>query len=153
MKIGFTGTRVGMSPLQTTMLTMIVVSLKSITEFHHGDCVGADEQALKCIQVLKIPGLRCICHPPVVDRYRARTTTNDEVRTRKSFLERNKDIVNECDILIAAPGGMVEVIRSGTWSTIRFARKQGKPVVPIFPVDVWDKLVVETPAHKVAPYV
>ena len=42
---------------------------------------------------------------------------------------RNKDIVNSCDILIACPENDKEVIRSGTWSTIRYAKKINKTVL------------------------
>jgi hypothetical protein len=47
----------------------------------------------------------------------------------KPFLDRNKDIVNSCDILIACPENDIEVLRSGTWSTIRYAKKINKPVL------------------------
>jgi len=35
--------------------------------------------------------------------------------------------------MIATPGEVDEQLRSGTWSTVRFARKQGKPVHVILP--------------------
>lgn len=47
-----------------------------------------------------------------------------EERPAKPYLERNKDIANEgIDGLIAAPSGWVEELRSGTWATVRYARK------------------------------
>jgi hypothetical protein len=52
----------------------------------------------------------------------------DEVREAKHPLERNHDIVDQTDFMIAAPFTESEVLRSGTWSTIRYARKQGKEV-------------------------
>jgi hypothetical protein len=52
----------------------------------------------------------------------------DEIAEDKDFLERNRDIVDRVEILIAAPEGP-EVQRSGTWSTVRYAR--GK-VIPIY---------------------
>jgi len=51
-----------------------------------------------------------------------------------------RDFVNECDVLIAAPGEFVERKRgSGTWGTVRYARKLGRPLVIIWPdgVVVW----------------
>ena len=36
-------------------------------------------------------------------------------------------------MMIAAPSEAEEQRRSGTWSTVRFARKQGKPVFVISP--------------------
>ena len=40
MKIGFTGTRDGMSIRQLVVLRTQFA--KHATEFHHGDCIGAD---------------------------------------------------------------------------------------------------------------
>jgi predicted Rossmann fold nucleotide-binding protein DprA/Smf involved in DNA uptake len=48
------------------------------------------------------------------------------------YLERNHAIVNESDFLIAAPDGP-ETLRSGTWATVRYARKVGKRVLVIMP--------------------
>jgi hypothetical protein len=35
--------------------------------------------------------------------------------------------------VIAAPMSSAEILRSGTWATIRYARKAGKPVLIIWP--------------------
>lgn len=51
---------------------------------------------------------------------------------RKPNLVRNKDIVESTDVLLACPKGPEE-LRSGTWSTVRLARKQGKRVVIFWP--------------------
>jgi hypothetical protein len=51
----------------------------------------------------------------------------------KPPLERNGDIVAECDFLIAAPAEDRDQVRSGTWATIREARRQGRPVVLVLP--------------------
>jgi hypothetical protein len=55
------------------------------------------------------------------------------MRPERTYLERNKDIVRESASLIAAPLQAEEQQRSGTWSTVRFARKIGKPVFLILP--------------------
>jgi predicted Rossmann fold nucleotide-binding protein DprA/Smf involved in DNA uptake len=54
-------------------------------------------------------------------------------RPEKPYLARNRDIVLETIALIAAPAEPLEQIRSGTWSTVRFAKKQGKTVILILP--------------------
>lgn len=55
-----------------------------------------------------------------------------ETLPSKPPLERNKDIVDMCDILIAVPiDPEVEEKRSGTWATIRYCRKKGKKIVII----------------------
>jgi hypothetical protein len=49
----------------------------------------------------------------------------DFLAEAKPPLERNEDIVDfGRDLLIAAPLQMVEVVRSGTWHTVRYARKK-----------------------------
>jgi hypothetical protein len=48
-------------------------------------------------------------------------------------LERNKHIVHNCGWLIAAPKEDSETLRSGTWATIRYARKLRRPITIVFP--------------------
>jgi len=47
----------------------------------------------------------------------------------KPYLDRNQDIVDGADILIAAPNEDKEIVRSGTWSTVRYARKSKKKII------------------------
>src|SRR5262245_41796084 len=42
------------------------------------------------------------------------------------YLVRNRDIVEETDLLIAAPANAVEHLQSGTWCTVRYARRSGR---------------------------
>lgn len=121
MKVGFTGTRKGMSPRQRRQLAAI---LHAVTEIHHGDCVGADEQAH---ELAVEAGIRRVVHPPSNPGKRAWCGIDDgsTVLPAKPYLARNRDIVDACDVLMAAPYGPEEV-RSGTWSTVRYARKIGK---------------------------
>lgn len=73
-----------------------------------------------------------VIHPPKDESKRAFSIA-DEVRGAKPYLQRNKDIVDETDVLIATPKGNEEELRSGVWATIRYARKQKKKIVIIFP--------------------
>lgn len=50
----------------------------------------------------------------------------------KKPLDRNRDIVEAAEVLIACPDGP-ERQRSGTWATIRHALRVGKPVVIVWP--------------------
>jgi len=128
MKIGFTGTQVGLTPYQAKELLTMLTNLDYITEFHHGDCIGADKMACLVAQDF---GIKIIGHPPDNPVKRC-YFESDEEREEKPYLKRNKDIVNESDILIACPKGPEE-LRSGTWSTVRYARKVGVPVLVISP--------------------
>jgi len=54
-------------------------------------------------------------------------------RKAKPYLARNQDIVDETEVLIAVPAQKKEIVRSGTWATIRRARKAGRLIYFIFP--------------------
>lgn len=126
-RFGFTGTQRGMTASQRDALRDYLRGSRG--EFHHGDCIGADSEAH---EIANCMGYRIIGHPPSDPSKRAFRACH-ELRPEKPYLERNKDIVLETTALIAAPGEVKEQLRSGTWSTVRFARKQGKCVVIIFP--------------------
>ena len=128
MKLGFTGSRNGLSDAQADVLAELFLEMRP-TEFHHGDCVGADEQALNMVFDLVDPWT--VSHPPTDPKARA-NTRNAQERSPKPYLARNHDIVDETDHLIACPGKLHEEGRSGTWATIRHARRTGKPVTIIW---------------------
>lgn len=110
MIIGFTGTRKGMSEAQKDQLSlMLAVFVSHANEFHHGDAVGADREAVALAQQY---GFACVAHAAGTDP-----------------LKRNREIVAASSVLIAAPETDREQQRSGTWATVRYMRKAGKPVV------------------------
>jgi hypothetical protein len=130
---GFTGTKNGMTCRQKTAFGKIAIHLRDGSEFHHGDCVGADEEAHDIVAVVRESYvINIICHPPINPKARALTDCN-KYRKKKPYLDRNRDIVDESDVLIAAPKSLCEELRSGTWATIRYARRQGKPVIILDP--------------------
>lgn len=96
----------------------------SSTEFHHGDCIGADEEAHMEARDL---GFFLVGHPPIDDRYRAHCKFH-KTHKPKPYITRNHDIVDDTDMMVAAPRTDEEEIRSGTWATIRYAEEQGKEV-------------------------
>lgn len=98
------------------------------TELHHGDCQGSDAQAH---QIARTLGLRIVGHPPVAHGLRAFCSC-DELRAPQEFLTRNKAIVLATEVLFATPSGR-PTLRSGTWSTIRYALRMSFPVVVITP--------------------
>jgi len=147
--LGFTGTQEGATDKQLTYFYKYVRDELNVDFFHHGDCRGADAQANHTIErinqyyrdkrttirnQIKIiihpptnPSKRAFCKPPVFD------AQPYETRKPRPYLDRNHDIVNESQLLIAIPSTFAEELRSGTWATVRYAVKQGKPVLIIYP--------------------
>lgn len=126
MKIGFTGTRAGMTPLQMNRVKILLIGG---TELHDGDCIGADSQAFF---LAKSQGLRTVCHPPLKSAKRA-FNVHDETRPPYEYLTRNHHIVGETRLLIVAPRDMEEQLKSGTWATYRYAKKLRAPRIIVFP--------------------
>jgi len=77
-------------------------------------------------------GFKIVIHPPKNPKQRA-FCKGHETREEKEYLVRDHDIVDECDLLIVVPKTRKEELRSGTWATVRYARKQGKQYSTIFP--------------------
>lgn len=98
-------------------------------EFHHGDCVGADAEAHDLAIAL---AATIVIHPPTNSLSRAHCK-GDDSRAPKPYLDRNRDIVDETDVLVAAPADMTEQPKGGTWYTIRYARKQGRVINIVWP--------------------
>lgn len=125
---GFTGSRRGMTCDQlATMETQILCHITGW--WHHGDCVGSD----KASHALAIAHrLQTCVHPPSDSRLRA-WCKGDIILEPKHYLARNCDIVDSTCRLIAAPATMDEELRSGTWYTVRFARKLGRLIIIVLP--------------------
>lgn len=127
-KVGFTGTQSGMTETQRLALSKTVSEILP-SEAHHGDCVGADAQFHEiCLGV----GVPVVIHPPSETKKRAYCENAQSVLEPRDYLKRNRDIVDAVEKLLATPDGP-EKVRSGTWSTIRYARKKGIEVVVVMP--------------------
>lgn len=124
MKIGFTGTREGMSQNQKEQFILKCDEL-GITEFHHGDCEGADAEAHDIVREF-FPHVWIEVYPPK-STYRQAFRKGDKHHPPESYLTRDYKIVQNTDFLIGAPKSDTEIIRSGTWTTIRYGRKLKKP--------------------------
>lgn len=122
--IGFTGTRRGMTEPQHATLESLFSHLADIhtrVEFHVGDCVGADAEAHDLATAF---GFWTVGHPPSEPIHRA-FLQYDEIMRPRPYHIRNEAIVASTSVLFAAPLGP-EALRSGTWMTVRYARKVGR---------------------------
>jgi len=127
LHIGFTGTREGMTTLQhmrvyESLKRKVQQNPTTTLVFHHGDCIGADEEAHEIATGL---GYLTVAHPPLNPYLRAFCAA-DTILEPKEYLVRNRDIVNDSHLVIGTPSTMEYVARSGTWSTIAYARNNDK---------------------------
>jgi hypothetical protein len=130
MKIGFTGTREGLTQAQHRSLVQELSKIGVPFIAHHGDCVGADEAFHN--EVLEL-GMPIVIHPPVIKTLRVYSFCATDIRPEKPYLARNRDIVNETDRLIACPQRQPLPEKGGTAYTVRYAQQKGKPVYIIWP--------------------
>lgn len=128
MKTGFTGTQMGMTGQQMRVVSALV---SVMTELHHGCCIGADNTMHRLAMHRGVP---IVLHPPTDTSKMAnvRNASKCKLCRPRPYLTRNHNIVDACDMLLATPSGE-EVLRSGTWATVRYARKRGKPVKIVYP--------------------
>jgi len=129
MILGFTGSQKAPSVEQFDALHELVIRLAP-AEAHHGDCIGSDYVFHHICLELNIP---VILHPPIDPKAQAFCEFAHVVLEAKEYLVRNKDIVNESDVVIACPPTFVELQRSGTWSTWRYASKIEKETYIVYP--------------------
>ena len=92
---GFTGTKEGLSQNQHQALSGL---LNKINVLHHGDCVGADEQAHNI--VVANPEILIYIHPPLQSKLRAYCKLATMTYEVKPYIERNHDIVDATNCLI-----------------------------------------------------
>lgn len=128
MIVGVTGTRSGMTQGQRAQAYQFLVDAQGV-ELHHGDCVGVDVEVAELARDL---GYKIVCHPPEIDSLRG-YADYDVTHNPKSYFARNRDIVDECDILLVIPYQTSHQTQGGTWYTHDYALKKNKPVHVIFP--------------------
>ena len=130
MIVGFTGTREGMTQVQLSTVTRLLLGAD---EGHHGDCVGGDEQFHVICQELAIP---IHLHPPEDDRWRAFCPGATRIEPPRPYLVRDRIIVDMVELLVAAPKEDEEpepMRGQGTWYTVRYARRSIKPFRIVWP--------------------
>lgn len=126
LSLGFTGTRNEPTEAQKNWLWH---EIHAYRELHHGACVGADYLAH---QAALSAGIPIVIHPPINGRLRMRYDPVATWLPAKNYLERNRDIVDATDEIIALPDGP-ERQQSGTWATVRHAVKLGRLVTICYP--------------------
>lgn len=132
MDLGFTGTQQGpMSREQSYTVIELIAGFRRGRKlrFHHGCCIGWDDQAARFARLL---GYRLIGHPPM-NTEKMCSVVNDENFPPDGYISRDHHIVQVSRILIAAVKRNHEELRSGTWATVRYAAKIGRPGLVVWP--------------------
>lgn len=128
--LGMTGTR---NPLSIKQLDWLDVVIAGCQELHHGACINADEAAHDAGVKL---GRIVWVHPPTDQRLMMPTSKwrvpGVRVMPPRPYLERNRNIVDDTDALIAVPEGP-ERQTGGTWYTVRYALSVGRVVTICYP--------------------
>jgi hypothetical protein len=124
-----TGTRDGMKADQLIALDKLLAELK-VKRINHGDCVGVDAEAHG---LAKVQGIKTYVYPPLKDEFRARCQEPSFRALPNSYFARNREMVQDCDVVIAIPKLMQEMPKGGTWYTVRHARKLKVPTWIIWP--------------------
>lgn len=129
--LGFTGSKDRITDKQVSALTALLKTLrdKGFLWMHNGDCITSDATAGRVWQKLKG---KLYLHPPIKGTYRAHLTAEITCEPR-DYLTRDRHIAESSHTMIATPQTSYEETRSGTWTTVRYARKLRRRIYIIFP--------------------
>lgn len=141
--IAFTGnSSVGFTDAQRDKFILLVAARTKGKpfEFHHGDCVKADEQAHAIIKK-EFAGLATVhiwpgksARPGKLEGMRANCFGEGDVMyPEMTFFARNRAMVDISDLLIGIPVADKELYHGGTWYTINYARKVKRDTLIVFP--------------------
>lgn len=128
--VGVTSTRKGLNEVQRLWVTFFLKE-HQVNVLHHGDCVGGDDELAKMFHQ---KGTYVIAHPAhTINKYKAKCQINDLILSPDDTLARNQTIVRHSELVLGFPYTIEEEVRSGTWFTIRHAKKLKVPVLVIKP--------------------
>lgn len=142
IRLGVTGTRELPTEPQEYHLGLLIHTAIRLTSgdrvFHHGCAIGTDETAHQ--YALSIPGILIHGHPgyganfTTAYRMKIRPDEFTTIHQAKRYGERNHDIIRAVNLLIACPlhpEHDPRSARSGTWQTVRLARRSRVPAIII----------------------
>jgi hypothetical protein len=135
MKLSFTGSQLGMTARQKDSAHFYLLATEP-TVVIHGGCIGADWEFDGIAANLGIPRIVFPSDSPTksvpIERYRlehqGRNGSRIAFMTPMPALKRNPLIVDEGEQLLAAPAQPSMILRSGTWTTVRYAYRVKKHV-------------------------
>ena len=133
MVIGFTGTRGSMTIAQRDTLKSRIKQLAlrhPVIRCVHGGAVGADRQFDR---LCKEFGFARECYPSNEEQRQWALQHCTVIHAVSPPLTRNRIIVEVSGQMFATPLTFIEERRSGTWATIRYAKKTENTLTVIWP--------------------
>ena len=131
--IGFTGTRGGLRTVQSDNLLRELVALREKADvMDNGCCEGSDRIAWSMWRDL---GGRFRLRPGDRDQWdwaQQACRREDELFAPVGYMERN-ELIARNPVVVATPAEDAEMQRSGTWATIRRARRAESYLILISP--------------------
>lgn len=142
MKYSFTGISNGYNIEHQRIVHSIIKDLKDGTEFNSGAAHGVDTECAIAVSQKFPDAVNRIIVPDAYHNEKVLKYATDLIHMpmgtdndSSAFRARNKALVELCDCLIAFPKTEKELFRgSGTWMTIRMARKAEKEI-RIYPLE------------------
>ncbi len=141
INIGFTGCRAGPTIVSRKKFIEVIQRL-SPDIFHHGACVGWDEESVVIVrrffwncQIIAHPGISAKARhgDKNPDRSEVAMKLSDKIEREDTHFSRNRTIVNLSDWMVGCPPTFEVQDKGGTWYTIGYAEGQNKPISIITP--------------------
>jgi hypothetical protein len=126
-----------MSIPQAVTVYRLLVEQLDFKEVHHGGCMGAD---MDFDYITTLLAAERIVHPCDLKQQQGQWNDGAIVLSEKPPLERNDDIIQISNTIIATPKSRKEQIRgSGTWYVIRHTKQRNdKCLIIVWPNGEWD---------------
>lgn len=128
--LGVVGTYDGLTQEQRNWINYFLLNTL-VRVLHHGDEIGACDEAAK---LFASTGTYIIAHPGNALTVKANCNANDLVLPWKESQVRIRHIVNMSEMLLAFPETEIDAVRSTTWTTVRYAKRQSVPFRVITPL-------------------
>lgn len=131
-----------MTPAQLDAVVMLVEQLAGVDQLcgHHGDCVGADAEFH---DVMRRYAKCVVIHAPLDPSHRAFCMRDDDLDPGsrcdvvqlpgKTHFARNRHIVDVSRVMVATPRESTRQERGGTWYTVDYSKKKGRPLALVLP--------------------
>lgn len=141
MRVSTSGTRAMMTTAQHVFITERILALPRGTVVVTGGCIGVDALIARVAYesgYLRVHAILPSDHRQVDQEWQRYCHTSYQMPPGTSYRQRDREVVHDGDNLLAFPmydewnhassTGDPRSIRSGTWMTVRIARRLNKPV-------------------------